>query len=107
MRSKIRGAGRKLGPFWRVESHYTAINLPQPPPTSTTSTNLRSGRRFHVREGWDVQKPQPPEPRVLIHLDEQQAGDAHDVAAPLAPHPEGDHQSVWVLPALHRRAHPP
>src|SRR5205809_3369052 len=40
MRPKIRAARGGLGPFWRTESHYTALNLPKPPRTSSNLPNL-------------------------------------------------------------------
>src|SRR5438552_2727697 len=35
---------------------------------------------------------EPREPRVLVHLDEQQVGDAHDAGDPLAPHADVEHR---------------
>src|SRR6266571_2736084 len=60
----------------------TSTNLHPPPPSFRTS--LCSGCRFHIRERRHVEKPQPRQPRVLVHLDEQQVGDTHDGGGALA-----------------------
>src|SRR6266704_885111 len=98
MRSKMRGAWKKLGPFWCVERHYTAISLPSPPLTSPNPR--RSGGRLHVGERRHVEKPQPREPRVLVHLDEQQVGDTHDGGGALASYADVEHRLIRVF--LHR-----
>src|SRR5256884_2510560 len=80
---------------------YRLFDLHQPPPTSTILQNLlRSGCRFHVGERRHVEKPQPREPRVLVDLDEQQVGDAHDGGGALASYADVEHRLIGVF--LHR-----
>src|SRR6266487_2284803 len=74
---------------------------PQPPPTSTHLHNLPpSGGSLHIRERRHVEKPQPREPRVLVHLDEQQVGDTHDGGGALASYADVEHRLIRVF--LHR-----
>src|SRR6266516_3297639 len=80
-----------------------SLHRNQPPPPFTTSTNLPqppSGGSLHIRERRHIEKPQPREPRVLVHLDEQQVGDTHDGGGALASYADVEHRLIRVF--LHR-----
>src|SRR6266699_507963 len=73
----------------------STIILHQAPPTSPNLPNLPqppSGSRLDVGERRHVEKPQPREPRVLVHLDEQQVGDTHDGGGALASYADVEHR---------------
>src|SRR6266516_2207299 len=68
-----------------------------PPPTSTNLPHPPSGSRLDVGERRHVEKPQPREPRVLVHLDEQQVGDTHDGGGALASYADVEHRLIRVF----------
>src|SRR5882724_9235725 len=56
-----------------------------------------SGGRLDVRERRHVEEPQARQAGVLVHLDEQQVGHAHDAGDPLPPHADVEHRLGLVL----------
>src|SRR5882672_11066657 len=56
-----------------------------------------SGGRLDVGERGHVEEPQARQAGVLVHLDQQQVGDAHDAGDPLAPHADVEHRLVGVF----------
>src|SRR6266566_4820050 len=104
MRRNVQATERELEPILCSRDHPDAVILHHPPPTSTNlhqppqpppnlpqppqpPPNLPhppSGCCLHVGERRHAEKPQPREPRVLVHLDEQQVGDTHDGGGALA-----------------------
>src|SRR2546425_12894916 len=84
MRSRILWGVRE---GWPIPARGESLHRDQPPLPSPNLPNLPqppSGSRLDVRERRHVEKPQPREPRVLVDLDEQQVGDAHDGGGALA-----------------------
>src|SRR6266571_7412306 len=107
MRRNVQATEREFEPILCSRDHPDAVILHHPPPSSTilhqappTSPNLPnlpqppSGSRLDVGERRHVEKPQPREPRVLVHLDEQQVGDTHDGGGALASYADVEHRLI-------------